>query len=153
MKNKRQLEILRIIKTEVIRTQEELCTALRDRGFFVTQATLSRDIKQLRLRKIAKEDGLRYAVEEETGLLSSDTVDRYNSVLKTVLTGAASAMNIAVVKTLSGTAGAAAAAIEAAGEQNIIGTLAGDDTLLVLFATPEEAAAFCEKLNLDYIKG
>ena len=153
MKNKRHAEILSIIENQTIRTQEELSAILRQRGYCVTQATVSRDIKQLRLQKITNHKGIHYVVESEVPAgISSVTVDKYISVLKTVITGADNAMNIAVIKTLSGTAGAAAAAMEAMGFEGIIGTLAGDDTLLVLFAGPEEAKEFCQKVNQDYVK-
>ena len=153
MKSQRHAEIISIINGQTIRTQEELGAALRERGYSVTQATVSRDIKQLHLQKITSHKGIHYVVESEGGVgFSAITMEKYISVLKTVVTGADPAMNIAVIKTLSGTASAAAAAMEAMGFEGIIGTLAGDDTLLVLFSSPPEAQAFCEKINKKYIK-
>lgn len=153
MKNDRQLKILEIISEREIRTQEELILELRRFGFAATQATVSRDIKELHLQKItANSGGTKYAVEQSGKTKEKETVDKYRNVLHQVLTGAVPACNIAVVKTLSGTANAAAAALEAMEFSDIIGTLAGDDTLLVLFANDRNAFDFCQKLNNLYLK-
>lgn len=153
MKNERQLKILEIIADEEIRTQEELILALRRFGFAATQATVSRDIKELHLQKItAKSGGTKYAVEGGAKEKQKETLDKYRNVLHQVLTGAVPAGNIGVVKTLSGTANAAAAALEAMEFSEIIGTLAGDDTLLVLFANDRTAFEFCQKINHLYLK-
>ncbi len=153
MKNDRQLKILEIIADEEIRTQEELILALRRFGFAATQATVSRDIKELHLQKItAKSGGTKYAVEGTAKEKQKETVDKYRNVLHQVLTSAVPAGNIGVVKTLSGTANAAAAALEAMEFGEIIGTLAGDDTLLVLFANDRTAFEFCQKINHLYLK-
>jgi transcriptional regulator of arginine metabolism len=153
MKNDRQLKILEIIADEEIRTQEELILALRRFGFAATQATVSRDIKELHLQKItAKSGGTKYAVAMDSTRREKETVDKYRNVLHQVLTSAVPAGNIAVIKTLSGTANAAAAALESMDFREIIGTLAGDDTLLVLFANDRTAFEFCAKINSDYIK-
>lgn len=153
MKNDRQLKILEIISEREIHTQEELILALRHYGFAATQATVSRDIKELHLQKItAKTGGTKYAVEQSVKVKEKETVSKYRNVLHQVLTGAVPACNIAVVKTLSGTANAAAAALEAMDFSEIIGTLAGDDTLLVLFANDRIAFEFCQKLNNMFLK-
>lgn len=153
MKNERQLKILELVAEEEIHTQEELSARLKESGFSATQATVSRDIKELHLQKVpSPAGGTRYAVSNERSHGETQTRDKYRSVLHQVLTGAVPAGNIGVVKTLSGTANAAAAALEAIRVENIIGTLAGDDTLLVLFANEQLAREFCRDLNVLYIK-
>lgn len=153
MKNERQLKILELVAESEIHTQEELSAALKESGFSATQATISRDIKELHLQKIpGKTGGTHYAVNQDRLRGESQTRDKYRSVLHQVLTSAVPAGNIGVVKTLSGTANAAAAALEAIRIENIIGTLAGDDTLLVLFANEQLAREFCRDLNVLYIK-
>ncbi len=153
MKNDRQLKILEIIAEEEIRTQEELILALRRHGFAATQATVSRDIKELHLQKItAIGGGTKYAVALDPARQEKETVNKYRNVLHQVLTSAVPAGNIAVIKTLSGTASAAAAALESMDYREIIGTLAGDDTLLVLFGSDRAAFEFCTKVNSLYIK-
>ncbi len=152
MKNERQLKILSIISDRAIHTQEELKDALLASGYNVTQATVSRDIKYLRLQKIAGEDGLlRYAIQPTEEARREETLERYRKVLGQVIVSAVPAGNIGVVKTLSGTASAAAAALESTLYQNIIGTLAGDDTLLCLFAGDKAAMEFCQHINNNYI--
>ena len=153
MKNNRQLKILELIETEDIRTQEELCRILKEQGYSVTQATVSRDIKELHLqKKPLSAGGTKYVLPDSREANAENNVVKYSQVLRHVLVSAVPAANIAVAKTLSGTANAAAAAIEAIQFGNIIGTLAGDDTLLVLFADGTQAADFCKRLNQEYIK-
>ncbi len=153
MKNERQLKILELVADHEIHTQEELSNELKKNGFNATQATISRDIKELHLQKISgKNGGTHYAVSNNRTGGEKETCDKYRSVLHQVLTSAVPAGNIGVVKTLSGTANAAAAALEAIRIENIIGTLAGDDTLLVLFANEELAREFCRNMNVLYIK-
>ena len=153
MKNDRQLKILEIIAERDVRTQEELIGALREKGFAATQATVSRDIKELHLQKISSRKGdTKYAVVSDPVKREKETVDKYRNVLHPVLLSAVPAGNIGVVKTLSGTANAAAAAMEAMDFPEIIGTLAGDDTLLVLFSNDRTAFEFCAKINSFYIK-
>ncbi len=153
MKNERQLKILELVAEKEIHTQEELSAELKISGFTATQATISRDIKELHLQKVpGKTGGTHYAVSHDRARGETETRDKYRSVLHQVLTSAVPAGNIGVVKTLSGTANAAAAALEAIRIENIIGTLAGDDTLLVLFANEQLAREFCRDLNVLYIK-
>ena len=153
MKNERQLKILELVAEKEIHTQEELSGELKLSGFAATQATISRDIKELHLQKVpGKTGGTHYAVVGDRVRGEQETRDKYRSVLHQVLTSAVPAGNIGVVKTLSGTANAAAAALEAIRIENIIGTLAGDDTLLVLFANEQLAREFCRDLNVLYIK-
>ena len=152
MKNNRQLKILELISRTDVETQEELQALLRAEGVSATQATISRDIKELHLHKIPLETGgYKYALSSKT-LAEKDEREKYRSVLSTVLTSAVPACNIAVIKPLTGTANAAAVALESMQYSEIIGTLAGDDTLLCLFATDRAAYEFCSKINSLYIK-
>lgn len=154
MKSDRQLKILEIVGENDIRTQEELTEALRRLGFVATQATISRDIKELRLQKVTTELGtIKYAVPKNHEQAQKEKVDKYRSVLHQVLTSAVPAGNIGVLKTLSGTANAAAAALEEMNFNDLIGTLAGDDTLLCLFASDRLAFDFCKQVNARFIDG
>ena len=151
MKNQRQLRILDIISTENVETQEELLKRLADEGVRTTQATISRDIKELHLHKIpVREGGYRYAVmrEEREGTKERE---KYQNVLSSVLISAAPACNIAVIKTLPGTASAACAALESMDFAGIIGTLAGDDTLLCLFGNDRSAFEFCTRIHTLFL--
>lgn len=149
MKSSRQLAILRIIEHQEIPTQEELLSALKQQGFTATQATISRDIKELRLHKVPATVGQKYSVKPDPA--PSTREDKYRSVLKSVMISAVPAGNIGVIKTLSGTASAAGAALEEENFTDIIGTLAGDDTLLVLFGTDREASLFCHRVKEAYL--
>lgn len=154
MKNERQLRILSLISENEIHTQEEMKDILVAEGYAVTQATVSRDIKYLRLRKVPGKDGLLcYAMASDEEVLREETLEKYRAVLEQVVLSAVPAGNIGVIKTLAGTASAAAAALESTLYQNIIGTLAGDDTLLCLFASDVAAMEFCRHVNDHYIKG
>ena len=147
MKNQRQLKILDIIANESVETQEELLNRLADEGFRTTQATISRDIKELHLHKIpVRGGGYRYAVMREERENSKER-EKYQSVLSSVLVSAAPACNIAVIKTLPGTANAAGAALESMDFSGLIGTLAGDDTLLCLFGNDRAAFDFCSRIH------
>ena len=148
MKHDRHIAILDIIEHREIPTQEELLAALKEEGFIATQATISRDIKELHLRKVPATVGQKYAVSQ-SGPVTRE--DKYRSVLKSVIISAVPAGNIGVIKTLSGTASAAAAALEAENIADIIGTLAGDDTLLVLFDADQTAADFCQRVRESYL--
>ena len=154
MKRIRQEKLLELISKYEIDTQDELIERLRESGFEVTQATVSRDIKELRLHKITTKSGeicyvpLTNKQDERLQIENG----KYQNVLSEVLLSAVPAGNIGVVKVLSGTANAAAAALEKLEAQDLIGTLAGDDTILTLFADHAKAAAFCRKIGFKYIK-
>ena len=151
MKNNRQLKILEIIADKNVETQEELLSLLRREGVQTTQATISRDIKELHLHKIPlKEGGYKYAVARES-VTESEEREKYKNVLSTVIVSAAPACNIGVIKTLPGTANAAAAALESMDFSEIIGTLAGDDTLLCLFGNDRAAFDFCARINSFFV--
>lgn len=136
MKSSRHFIIRDILSTERITTQEELCEALSNRGFEVTQATVSRDIKELRLIKIPDEKGYRYAFPDVHGSRSSNK--RIKRVFKDSVVYLDSSENLIVIKTLPGTAQTVAAVIDAIENDRILGTVAGDDTLFVL-VKPKDA--------------
>lgn len=146
MKNKRQLKILELIEKNTVETQEELAEKLKLEGFDVTQATISRDIKDLRLSKVLDASG-RYKYSSQ----SHDAADKMQKKLATIfrecVTHIDCARNIVVIKTLNGLASGAAAAIDSMNISQIIGTLAGDDTIFIVFRTDEDALMFSQEQN------
>ncbi|MGB3366088.1 MAG: arginine repressor [Acidaminobacteraceae bacterium] len=136
MKYSRHSKILEIIEEQEIETQEELALNLKDASFNVTQATVSRDIKELRLIKVLTKNGkYKYAtIKQQDSVIS----DRFLKLFKDSVISYDFAGNMIVVKTLSGAANAAAAAIDALDIKEIIGSIAGDDTIFLLLKTEEE---------------
>ncbi|MBD5089124.1 MAG: arginine repressor, partial [Clostridiales bacterium] len=129
MKVKRHTKIIEIISKYNIDTQEELAERLYEAGFRVTQATISRDIRELKLTKVAGNNGKqRYVVLESK---ESDLYAKYVQVLKTGFLSMDQAQNILVIKTVSGMAMAVAAAIDAMKLKEIVGSIAGDDTIMM----------------------
>ena len=136
MKTVRQVTILDIIEKNDIETQEELADALRLRGIQVTQATVSRDIKELRLLKVLTPIGTyKYATADkaENGL-----TDRFIRMLAESVLSLADAGNMIVVKTLSGSAAVAAEALDSFHWPEVLGTIAGDNTIFMVIRTIEE---------------
>ena len=130
MKAKRHDMISKLIASENVETQEELAGKLRDHGFSVTQATVSRDIKELRLIKVLTPEGrYRYATVEKA---EADLQERFIRMFSNCVLSVTSAGNLIVIKTLSGCANAAGEAIDTSDYPEIVGTLAGDNTLLVI---------------------
>ena len=149
MKNARQTAILSIIEQNDIETQEELAARLRDMGIVVTQATVSRDIKELRLLKVlSAAGGYKYATADkaEHGLS-----DRFVRMFKDSVLSISYANNIIVIKTLAGSANVAAEAIDSMRLTQILGTMAGDNTVLVIARNEEEAAGTVESFR-DMLK-
>lgn len=144
MKRKRHLRIREIIRQKPIETQEELAEELRKRGFDVTQATVSRDIKELRLIKVLKDDGRYYYAEPNRPGLFSDKLLR---MFKDSITSIASSENLIVIKTLSGTASAVAEAIDGLNSRQILGTIAGDNTILVIADSKKSTKDIIEKFE------
>ncbi len=146
MKAKRQEALLRIVREQAIDTQEELTGALRAAGFAVTQATVSRDIKELRLVKTMGADG-RYCYATvkapQTEVFSSKLQRLFHDAVQKV----DHAGNIVVVKCLSGTAGAVCAAADSMQLSSIVGSLAGDDTIMFVVRTEEDAVALTKTLH------
>ena len=148
MKTKRQNEIIRLIQNGDIETQEELASELRALGYKVTQATVSRDIRELRLIKVAaKGGGSKYAKPERHETAVSERLTR---ILSDSLVSVDFSGNLIVVKTLSGSAHAAAGALENLGWPEILGTIAGDNTIFVVArndADPAEITGRIRKLT------
>ena len=143
MKIARHAQIIKLIREYDIETQEELAAKLNERGFSVTQATVSRDIRELKLTKMAMGNGRsRYALVQ-----NQDQSGKYVRVLKDALVSMDTAMNILVIKTVSGMAMAAAAALDELNWKEIVGCIAGDNTILCAIRTPEEALQVMEKLK------
>lgn len=141
MKTQRQAKIMEIITNQDVETQEQLLDALRAAGFNSTQATISRDIKELRIIKELTSFGTyRYttSAKEVTGTFSN----RLNTIFRECVTGFDYAQNLMVIKTIPGLASAAGSAVDAMNMSVVIGTLAGDDTLLVVMRDTNAAAAF-----------
>lgn len=130
MKNERQKVILDIISSQNVETQEELGVQLQKRGYRVTQATISRDIKELHLIKVQAERGVyKYAVNESSTVLNTERMMR---IFREVVVSIKGSGNIVVVNTLSGSGPAAGEAIDNFGIQEIIGSLAGDNTVFLV---------------------
>ncbi len=130
MKNERQKVILDIISSQNVETQEELGVQLQKRGYRVTQATISRDIKELHLIKVQAERGVyKYAVNESSTVLNTERMMR---IFREVVVSIKGSGNIVVVNTLSGSGSAAGEAIDNFGIQEIIGSLAGDNTVFLV---------------------
>lgn len=144
-KKQRLNAIVEIISNNAVETQGQLTSFLISRGYDVTQATVSRDIKELRLIKIAdRGDKYRYALPgKET---NADIRLRYATVLTHAVITIQCAQNLVVVKTIPGSAQGCAMAIETLEFDNIVGVIAGDDTLFVAMNTEKDAKAFSEKL-------
>ncbi|MBQ3065716.1 MAG: arginine repressor [Clostridia bacterium] len=143
MKQNRHERIIEIIGSCDIETQDELLEKLKEDGFEVTQATISRDIKQLQLVKTAGHDGhYKYAISTHSG---TKTALKFKTILKEAILKVDYAENIVVLKTYAGMAQAAAAAIDAMGLQDIVGSVAGDDTIMIVMRTKKIAQDFTEK--------
>lgn len=141
-KSKRQQQLLDIVTKIEVNTQEELIRLLAEQGTSVTQATISRDIKELGLIKTSgKVKKYRYARVHDK---QHDSI-KLLSLFKTAVISVEPAQNLVVVKTLTGNGGAVAATIDAQGIEEIVGTLAGDDTVLVVTMNSENA----EKVTRD----
>ena len=141
----RQSKILDIISHREILTQEELVGALREQGFEVTQATVSRDIKELGLIKVLGAGGkYRYAVAESE---TAAEKDKFLGMFRATVVSIVRAQNLVVVKTVSGSANAAAIAVEKFYIDEIVGSVAGDDTMLLVALTADAAELVCARLQ------
>ena len=146
MKSERQAKIMEIISTINVETQEQLLQELQNAGFHSTQATISRDIKELRIVKELTTLGTyRYttAAKEVPHTFSN----RLNTNFRECVTRYDYAQNIVVIHTLPGLAGAAASAIDAMNMSVVVGTLAGDDTVMVVMRDNNAAASFCGEIS------
>jgi len=145
MKTKRQSKILELIRNNDIETQEELQAHLVQTGFAVTQATVSRDIRDMKLTKISTSNGKQkyVALNDNT----EDLSEKYVRVLKDGYVSMDMAQNILVIKTVSGMAGAVCASIDAMNIHEIVGSIAGDDTIMCAIRTTEDTVAIMKKLR------
>ncbi len=145
MKRKRHLLILKLIEEKPISTQEELLEYLCAHNFDVTQATVSRDIKELRLIKITDENGrYRYSLPREK---MGDISAKFLNIFTSSITNVDCAMNIVCVNCHSGMAQGACSALDNMGYAEILGTVAGDDTIFVLCRTEENARELTGKFR------
>lgn len=145
MRYSRQNKILDIINSHEVETQERLVALLRKSGYKVTQATISRDIKELQLVKTLSPSGkYKYTVGAN---IEQPISDRYIKIFKETIQTVASSGNIIVVKTLSGCANAAAEAIDTLNLPNIVGSLAGDNTIFIVANDPSNVPALVNRFN------
>ena len=145
MKTKRQLKMLELIKKHDIETQEELSDYLLREGFQVTQATVSRDIRELKLTKVSMSNGRQKYVALRDD--KEDLSEKYTRVFRDAYISMDMAQNILVIKTVSGMAMAVAAAIDAMKLKEIVGSIAGDDTIMIAVRTTEETETAMGKIR------
>lgn len=146
MKTQRHAQIIDLIQNNVIETQEELTVMLKRAGFDTTQATVSRDIKELKLAKVPDSNGrYKYAVKtyDEDIKLSA----KFKTILEETVLRIDVSTSIVVIKTFPGMAQAAASAIDNMNWQEIVGTIAGDDTIFVALRTTDDALILCDKIK------
>lgn len=146
MKNARQTEILNIIQTVDVETQEQLLDELRSRGFSATQATISRDIKELRLvKELSGKGGYRYTLSERKQTGGTDI--RLRNIFKEGVISVDVAQNLVVVKTMPGLASAACSALDGMEIPGMVGTLAGDDTGILIMRDNNSAQTFSSEVH------
>ena len=146
MKSQRQAKILEIISTRNVETQEQLLSALQAEGFRGTQATISRDIKELRIVKELTSLGT-YRYTTSTNEMGGSFSSRLNTIFRECVIGFDYAQNIIVIRTLPGLASAAGSAIDAMNMNAVVGCLAGDDTVMVVMRDNNAAALFCGEIK------
>ncbi len=145
MKRSRHGKIVELIESYDIETQDELAERLRDAGYQVTQATVSRDIRELQLSKIPTGEGKqKYVVLKQD---DRHMGDKYIRVLRDGFVSMDMAQNILVIKTVSGMAMAVAAAVDAMKLKEIVGSIAGDDTIMMAVRTVEDTEIVMDKLH------
>lgn len=145
MKSKRHAKILEIIRDFDIETQEDLCSRLIHEGYHVTQATVSRDIRELKLTKIPVSAGHQkyMSLSDKQG----DLDGKYTRIFKDGVVSIDTAQNILVIRTASGLAMAVAAALDAMNNKEIVGSIAGDDTIMCAVRTVEETVQLMNALR------
>lgn len=146
MKAKRQAKIMEIISNTDLETQEQLLQALQEAGFSCTQATISRDIKELRIVKELTGFGT-YRYTTAAKEVPSGFTGRLNTIFRECVTSFDYAQNIVVIHTLPGLANGAASALDAMSLTVVLGTIAGDDTVFVVMRDTNAAAAFCGEIK------
>lgn len=146
MKNDRQNQLLQIISEEIIETQEQLLERLQAKGIKSTQATISRDIKELHLIKEPAGQGrYRYAVSAHRTKLNF--ADKLRTIFRESIVSVDYAQNLVVIKTMPGLANAAASAMDNMNIPYLVGSLAGDDTALLVLRDSESAQSFCDEIH------
>ena len=146
MKNARQEEIVKIIQSMEIETQDQLLEVLRSRGFSTTQATISRDIKDLRMvKELTGSGGYRYAMSDRKSSAASDT--RLRNIFKEGVVSAEVAQNVVVVRTMPGLASAACSALDGMEIEGMVGSLAGDDTGILIMRDNASAQQFVGEIH------
>ena len=146
MKSQRQAKIMEIISNRNVETQEQLLAFLQEEGFRVTQATISRDIKELRIVKELTGLGI-YRYTTATNEVSSSFSAKLNTNFRECVTGFDYSQNIIIIRTLPGLASAAGSAIDAMNMSMVVGSLAGDDTVMIVMRDNNSAAAFCGEIK------
>ena len=146
MKSQRQAKILEIISANNVETQEQLLAELQLNGFRATQATISRDIKELRIVKELTSLG-NYRYTTSANEVTESFSARLNTIFRECVIGFDYAQNIIVIRTLPGLASAAGSAIDAMNLSVVVGTLAGDDTVMVVMRDNNAATAFCGEIK------
>ena len=146
MKSQRQAKIMEIISTKNVETQEQLLQELQNEGFRCTQATISRDIKDMRIVKELTSMGT-YRYTTSSNEIGGTFTLRLNTIFRECVVGFDYAQNIIVIRTLPGLASAAGSAIDAMNLSAVVGTLAGDDTVMVVMRDNNTAAAFCGEIK------
>jgi len=148
MKARRQAEILRLIGEQDIETQEQMLEGLRTCGIRATQATISRDIKELNLIKQPAGNGAyRYVVSETVRQPHHNFAGRLRNIFREGVTSFDYAQNIVVVKTMPGLASAAGAALDGMEIEGVVGSLAGDDTVILIMRTTQMAEELCKEME------
>ena len=146
MKSQRQAKIMEIISTTNVETQEQLLAALQEAGFTGTQATISRDIKELRIVKELTSLGT-YRYTTAAREVPTTFSGRLNTIFRECVTNFDYAQNLIVIHTLPGLANAAASALDSMNMSVVLGTIAGDDTVFVVMRDTNAAAAFCGEIK------
>ncbi len=146
MKSQRQAKILEIIANRNVETQEQLLAALQDEGFRGTQATISRDIKELRIVKELTSLGT-YRYTTSSNEITGTFTSRMNTIFRECVVKFDYAQNIVVIHTIPGLASAAASAIDAMNMSAVVGSLAGDDTVMIVMRDMNAAASFCGEIR------
>ena len=145
MKSERQSAILDLIMKKEIGTQEDLMAELRRAGYDVTQATVSRDIREMKLTKVALSDGkLRYVAYRKS---EEDLTEKYHRIFRDGFLSMDNAQNILVIRTVSGMAMAVAAAIDYMDFHEIVGSIAGDDTIMCTVRSLDDTVTIMERLE------
>ena len=146
VKSQRQAKIMEIISTKNVETQEQLLEELQKEGFRGTQATISRDIKELRIVKELTSLGT-YRYTTSSNEVSGSFTTRLNNIFREGVIGFDYAQNIVVVRTLPGLASAAGSAIDSMNLSTVVGSLSGDDTVMIVMRDTNSAAAFCGEIK------